>query len=184
MSAISTLLGDLAKNTGQAIMLAMVTAQSAESVEQPLHSVILKIMTNYMVAVQVLSQFDISKIEKQPWVVEAEKRQAAMDGVEMPDVKIEIPSWANDFKDSLATLSPAVPAFGVEEVIGCLIPGRIDRYYARAMFHFLSPAINLIYTTVLCGFFFMFRKQIAKCVAHTWHEEEEEERRRARIGGS
>jgi hypothetical protein len=49
MSAISTLLGDLAKNTGQAIMLAMVTAQSAESVEQPLHSVILKIMTNYMV---------------------------------------------------------------------------------------------------------------------------------------
>jgi hypothetical protein len=164
-SGVTIITGDLIKNTFQAIMLAAVTAQSAESVEQPLHSVILKIMTNYMVAVQVLTEFDISKIEKQPWVVEQERRNAVMKGIEVPNVKIQIPPWANEVKNSLAAFSPAVPAFGVERMIGCLVKGRITRYYARALFHFCAPILNLLWTTFMCGSIFMFRKPIAALAA-------------------
>jgi hypothetical protein len=166
ITGLLTLNGQFFLTMCNAIVIAGVTAQSAESVEKPLHSVILKLLTNYGIAVGVLAKFDIRKLEKQKWVVEAEKRYRMM-GIEgypeMPE--IPVPPEAERIKNTLTSFKPPDISVGVDEMFGCLVPGRFARYFARASFHLLSPLLYLGYTTLFCLTGFLLRKPLGKLVA-------------------
>ncbi|KAF4682254.1 hypothetical protein FOZ60_010810 [Perkinsus olseni] len=119
-------------DSAQAVVIAKFTADAADDESRPIHSVIIKILGNYFVAIAPLGRFDFSKL----------KRYSRNPGM---STEVNIPSWSRAFFRKL---------IAVKDI------DSPRQHIVEAGLWLLSPLFKIVFLTLVCGTLILMHKHL------------------------
>ncbi|KAF4739308.1 hypothetical protein FOZ62_006865, partial [Perkinsus olseni] len=134
-------------DSAQAVVIAKFTADAADDESRPIHSVIIKILGNYFVAIAPLGRFDFSKL----------KRYSRNPGM---STEVNIPSWSRAFFRKLIAVKDIVPEIKVESSIMCILQDSPRQHIVEATLWLLSPLFKIVFLTLVCGTLILMHKHL------------------------
>ncbi|KAF4705915.1 hypothetical protein FOZ63_020646, partial [Perkinsus olseni] len=134
-------------DSAQAVVIAKFTADAADDESRPIHSVIIKILGNYFVAIAPLGRFDFSKL----------KRYSRNPGM---STEVNIPSWSRAFFRKLIAVKDIVPEIKVESSVMCILQDSPRQHIVEAALWLLSPLFKIVFLTLVCGTLILMHKHL------------------------
>lgn len=134
-------------DSAQAVIIAKFTADAADDESRPIHSVIIKILGNYFIAITPLGRFDFSKLNRY-------SRNPGM------STEVNIPTWSRSFFRKLIAIKDIVPEIKVESSIMCIFPEAPRQHIVEASLWLISPLFKIIFLTIVCGILISMRKHL------------------------
>ncbi|KAF4675813.1 hypothetical protein FOL47_007239 [Perkinsus chesapeaki] len=138
-------------DSAQAVIIAKFIADAADDQSRPIHSVIIKILSNYFIAIAALEKFDFSNV----------KRYSRNPGM---SVEVNIPTWTRSFFRHLLAVKDIVPDINIESSIMCIFDKAPDHHFVEANFWLISPLFKIVFLTVVCGALLLMRKRLWQLV--------------------